>query len=172
VPKPADVGVELVPWNEAGADPAGDRPQLPVADQGANLVLGDAELGRDLADGQWLGPVHARTLRLGAVLDLASRLRELQVPGGAPWPGHEYVRGWGVFGLPFDSGHVLALRVFPDNDFAPDRTLWHRDPAGRWSIHVDGPRIETAAAQDTPAPARAIGALAGSRGAQAVGRDA
>jgi hypothetical protein len=80
--------------------------------------------------------------------------------------------GLGVFGLPFDSGHVLALRVFPDNDFAPDRTLWHRDPAGRWSIHVDGPRIETAAAQDTPAPARAIGALAGSRGAQAVGRDA
>jgi hypothetical protein len=49
-----------------------------------------------------------------------------------------------VFGLPFDSGHVLALRVFPENDFASYRTLWHRDPAGRWSIHVDGPRIETA----------------------------
>jgi hypothetical protein len=62
----------------------------------------------------------------------------------APWPDHEYVRGWGVFGLPFDSGHVLALRVFPENDFSPYRTLWHRRPDGRWSIHVNGARLDTA----------------------------
>lgn len=47
-------------------------------------------------------------------------------------------------GLPFDSGHVLALRVFPENDFSPYRTVWHRDPEGRWSIYVDGPRLDTA----------------------------
>jgi hypothetical protein len=64
--------------------------------------------------------------------------------GEAPWPDHEYVRGWGVFGLPFDSGHVLALRVFPQGSFGPYRTLWHRDPAGRWSIHADAPRVELA----------------------------
>jgi hypothetical protein len=64
--------------------------------------------------------------------------------GEAPWPGHEYVRGWGVFGLPFDSGHLLALRVFPQNSFAPYRTVWHRDPAGRWSIYVDAPRLDIA----------------------------
>ena len=64
--------------------------------------------------------------------------------GEAPWAGHEYVRGWGVFGLPFDSGHVLALRVFPQNSFAPYVTVWHRDPAGRWSIYVDGPRSDIA----------------------------
>ncbi len=40
--------------------------------------------------------------------------------------------------------HVLALRVFPDNDFGPYRTVWHRDPSGRWSIHLDGPRLDTA----------------------------
>ena len=80
-----------------------------------------------------------------AVLDLASQLTELPAGRGrAPLPGHEYVRGWGVFGLPFDSGHVLALRVFPENDFGPYRTLWHRDPNGRWSIYVDGPRLDTA----------------------------
>jgi hypothetical protein len=62
----------------------------------------------------------------------------------APWAGYEYVKGWGVFGLPFDSGHVLALRVFPENDFGPYRTIWHRDPAGRWSIYVDGARLDTA----------------------------
>ena len=60
------------------------------------------------------------------------------------WPEHEYARGWGIFGLPFDSGHVLALRVFPQNDFAAYRTVWHRTPAGAWSIFVDGPRLDTA----------------------------
>jgi hypothetical protein len=54
------------------------------------------------------------------------------------------VKGWGVFGLPFDSRHVLALRVFPESDFGPYRTVWHRDPAGKWSIYVDGPRLDTA----------------------------
>jgi hypothetical protein len=77
--------------------------------------------------------------------DLASQLRDLPARRGEPpWPDHEYVKGWGVFGLPFDSGHVLALRVFPDNDFSPYRTLWHRDPDGHWSIYVDGPRLDTA----------------------------
>lgn len=79
------------------------------------------------------------------MIDLAAILRDLPgVRGQAPWPGHEYVKGWGVFGLPFDSGHVLALRVFPENDFAPYRTIWHRDPGGRWAIYVDGPRLDTA----------------------------
>lgn len=79
------------------------------------------------------------------MLDLSSRLSSMAaLRGHAPWPNHEYVRGWGVFGLPFDSGHVLALRVFPENDFTPYRTLWHRDPEGRWSIYVDGPRLDTA----------------------------
>jgi hypothetical protein len=64
--------------------------------------------------------------------------------GEAPWPGHEYVRGWGVFGLPFDSGHVLALRVFPQSSFGPYRTLWHRDPGGRWSIYADAQDVEHA----------------------------
>jgi hypothetical protein len=77
--------------------------------------------------------------------DLSAELSELPVVHGqAPWPGREYVKGWGVFGLPFDSGHVLALRVFPESDFSPYRTVWHRDPGGRWSIYVDGPRLDTA----------------------------
>jgi hypothetical protein len=79
------------------------------------------------------------------VLDLASELRDLPARRGSPpWSGHEYVRGWGVMSLPFDSGHVLALRVFPENDFSPYRTVWHRDPEGDWSIYVDGSRLDTA----------------------------
>jgi hypothetical protein len=79
------------------------------------------------------------------MLDLASTLSALpERQGDPPWPGHEYVKGWGVFGLPFDSGHVLALRVFPENDFSPYRTVWHRDPQGRWAIYVDGASADTA----------------------------
>ncbi|MFE3635024.1 hypothetical protein [Streptomyces sp. NPDC059168] len=79
------------------------------------------------------------------MLDLSSALSDVPlVRGQAPWPRHEYVKGWGVFGLPFDSGHVLALRVFPENCFGAYRTLWHRAPNGNWSIHVDGPRLDTA----------------------------
>ncbi len=48
----------------------------------------------------------------------------------SPLASFEYVRGFGVFGLPFDSGHVLALRVFPENSFAPYMTVWHRTPEG------------------------------------------
>ncbi|MFL6205114.1 MAG: hypothetical protein ACJ739_07155 [Acidimicrobiales bacterium] len=77
--------------------------------------------------------------------NLASKLSELPArQGQAPWPDHEYVKGWGVMGLPFDSGHYLALRVFPENDFSPYKTVWHRDPDGQWSIFVDGPRFDTA----------------------------
>jgi hypothetical protein len=79
------------------------------------------------------------------VLDLASHLRDLPAATGNPhWPGLEYVRGWGVFALPFASGHVLALRVFPDNSFSPYRSVWHRDPEGHWSIYVDGASVDTA----------------------------
>ena len=62
----------------------------------------------------------------------------------SPMPGYEHVRGFGIYGLPLDSGHVLALRVFPENDFAPYRTVWHRTPDGEWTIYVDGPRQDVA----------------------------
>jgi hypothetical protein len=92
------------------------------------------------------------------VLDLATRLQDLpERQGQPPWPGHEYVKGWGVFALPFDSGHVLALRVFPENDFSPYRTLWHRDPEGHWSIYVDGERLDTACPRYYGAACRRVG---------------
>ncbi len=62
----------------------------------------------------------------------------------SPLPGYEYGRGYGVMALPFTSGHVLALREFPENDFAPYRTVWHRTPDHSWSIYVDGPSHDTA----------------------------
>src|SRR5262245_14440712 len=80
-----------------------------------------------------------------AAVNLSAQLSDLPAARAhAPWPNHEYVKGWGVFALPFDSGHLLALRVFPENDFNPYRALQHRDAVGLWSIYVDGPSLDTA----------------------------
>lgn len=64
--------------------------------------------------------------------------------GQSPWADYEYGRGYAVLTLPFDSGHLLGLRVFPENDFAPYVSVWHRSPSGDWAIYVDGPSLETA----------------------------
>jgi hypothetical protein len=60
------------------------------------------------------------------------------------WRGHEHVRGYGIFALPLSSGHTLALRVFPINDFSPYITVWHQTPDGTWSIYYDALRADIA----------------------------
>jgi hypothetical protein len=55
-------------------------------------------------------------------------------------PGHldaqrERFRGYGVLGLPFESGHVLGLRRFPASSIGSGYTsIWYRSPEGRWSF--------------------------------------
>lgn len=52
----------------------------------------------------------------------------------------ETFAGYGVMGLPFASGHYLALRVIPATSFAPGyRSVWHRDPAGAWRFLTTAP---------------------------------
>ena len=56
----------------------------------------------------------------------------------------ETVTGFGVMGLPFASGHYLALRDFPAASFLPDsvpgyRSVWHRDPDGAWTFYATTP---------------------------------
>lgn len=47
--------------------------------------------------------------------------------------------GYGVMGMPFASGHYLALRDMVATSVGPAyRAIWHRDPAGRWTIHTTG----------------------------------
>jgi len=49
--------------------------------------------------------------------------------------GDERLAGYGVMGLPFASGHYLALRRFPANPFgAPYTSVWQRDPSGSWTF--------------------------------------
>lgn len=52
----------------------------------------------------------------------------------------ERVSGYGVLGLPFASGHYLALRDFVASSFGPAySSVWHRDPAGNWSLYSTTP---------------------------------
>jgi hypothetical protein len=48
----------------------------------------------------------------------------------------ERFTGFGVTGVPFRSGYVLALRRFAASSIGPGYTsVWIRDPDGAWSMH-------------------------------------
>lgn len=62
--------------------------------------------------------------------------RQPELPPGS----EERFFGYGVMGLPFRSGHVLGLRRFPASSIGPGyRSVWHRDPRGRWTFYQDQP---------------------------------
>jgi hypothetical protein len=55
----------------------------------------------------------------------------------APGVAERFV-GYGVMGLPFASGDVLALRRFPASSIGPGYTaIWYRSPQGSWTIWSD-----------------------------------
>jgi len=61
---------------------------------------------------------------------------DARLPGGA---GDRF-SGYAIIGLPFQSGHVLALRRFPVSSIGPGYTaVWHRDPSGRWTFYSTVP---------------------------------
>jgi hypothetical protein len=48
----------------------------------------------------------------------------------------ERFAGYGVLGVPFSSGHILALRHFAGSSVGPGySSVWIRDPAGVWTMH-------------------------------------
>jgi hypothetical protein len=58
-------------------------------------------------------------------------------PRLSPGPGERF-RGFGVTGVTFASGHVLALRHFPASSLGPGFTsIWHRSPTGDWTLYSD-----------------------------------
>ncbi len=76
-------------------------------------------------------------------MDLASKAGAIEPrTTPSPWAGHEHVRGFAALELPFSSGHLLGLRVWPQTDFVPWVSVWHRTPEGEWSMYSDGPVLE------------------------------
>jgi hypothetical protein len=76
--------------------------------------------------------------------DLATTVARSRRCENVPHPAAEYVKGWGLMAQVFESGDVLALRVFPEGTFGGFRAVWHRDPRGRWSMYIDSVHPETA----------------------------
>lgn len=66
---------------------------------------------------------------------LAAEKRAKLLPGTT-----ERFSGWGVMGLPFRSGDILATRRFPVSSVGPGYTsVWYRNPKGEWTIYADVP---------------------------------
>jgi hypothetical protein len=90
------------------------------------------------------------------------------VPGWAPTPrsaadelegaprlptgdGERYT-GYGVLGVGFASGHVLAMRRMTASSVGPAfTTVWHREPSGRWTFYGDADPDQTCARYFGPA---------------------
>lgn len=54
--------------------------------------------------------------------------------------------GYGVMAAPFASGDLLAMRRFPASSLGHGYTsVWHRTPAGEWTIYADRPPLESCA---------------------------
>jgi hypothetical protein len=61
---------------------------------------------------------------------------QIEANAALPAGSGERFSGYAVMGLPFRSGHVLALRRFPASSVGPGYTsVWHRDPNGAWTFY-------------------------------------
>ncbi len=89
---------------------------------------------------------------------MTSPAREARAAESTPIPPGrgERFSGYGVMGLPFSSGHVLALRRFPASSIGPAYTsVWHRTPDEKWTFWQDQqddqscPRYFATAASET-----------------------
>jgi hypothetical protein len=68
---------------------------------------------------------------------------EIEARPSLPAGSGERFAGYGVMGLPFSSGHLLAMRRFPASSVGPGyRSVWHRDPEGRWTLFQDVPAVQ------------------------------
>jgi hypothetical protein len=78
--------------------------------------------------------------RIDGLREPAEIVAELERKAELPPGTEERFYGYGVMGLPFRSGHILGLRRFPASSIGPGyRSVWHRDPSGRWTFYQDSP---------------------------------
>jgi hypothetical protein len=73
---------------------------------------------------------------LCCMTDVSPALAAATTSGWLPDGTADRVSGYGVIGLPFASGHYLAFRDFAASSFGPPyRSVWHRNPAGEWTVY-------------------------------------
>jgi hypothetical protein len=65
-------------------------------------------------------------------------VKQLEAAALLPSGSNERFNGYGVMGLPFSSGHVLAMRRFPASSVgAAYSSVWHRYPDGDWVFYAN-----------------------------------
>jgi len=63
-------------------------------------------------------------------------IQYIEKTASLPVGSGERFAGFAVIGVPFRSGHVLALRRFPASSLGAGYTsVWHRNPAGAWTFY-------------------------------------
>jgi hypothetical protein len=89
-----------------------------------------------------LSRAHAAKARSSSG-DPRALVSDLEACPRLPSGTDERFAGYGVMGLPFVSGHLLAMRRFPASSVGPGyRSVWHRDPDGAWTFFQDaGPGV-------------------------------
>ena len=84
-------------------------------------------------------PVHTSNART-QFGDPRQFVTELEASPELPSGSSERFAGYGVMGLPFRSGHLLAMRRIPASSVGPGySSVWHRNPFGRWTFFQDAP---------------------------------
>jgi hypothetical protein len=69
---------------------------------------------------------------------LRDLISEVESAASLPEGSGERFRGYGVMGVPFASGHVLAFRHFPASSIGTGyKSVWHRNPNGEWTFYAD-----------------------------------
>ncbi len=67
-------------------------------------------------------------------------VEHLETDASLPEGSEERFSGYGVMGLPFKSGHILAMRRFSASSVGPGYTsVWHRSPDGNWVFYANVP---------------------------------
>lgn len=87
----------------------------------------------------------------------ASMVAHLEHRPALPAGTGERFSGYGVMAAPYRSGHILAMRRFPASSLGHGYTsVWHRDPAGRWTFWSTTPPFEACPRYFGPAIASAV----------------
>lgn len=77
---------------------------------------------------------------MGVLVEPRDLAELTEIDPAVPEGSGDRFSGYGVMGLPFASGHILALRRFPASSLGYGYSaVWHRDPRGRWTFWSDNP---------------------------------
>jgi hypothetical protein len=67
-------------------------------------------------------------------------IQNIERSASLPAGNDDRFAGYAVIGLPFRSGHVLAMRRFPVSSVGSGYTsVWHRSPEGKWTFYSTVP---------------------------------